>query len=61
MGKVTTSKRNIHMFYTNEPYEQMNEEAEKMNEANEFFRTMMDACKRLQVEQKVNGALALAD
>jgi len=31
----------------------MNEEAEKMNEANEFFKAMMDACKRLQVEQKV--------
>eukprot|EP01102_Stenamoeba_stenopodia_P015154 TRINITY_DN5139_c0_g1_i2.p1 TRINITY_DN5139_c0_g1~~TRINITY_DN5139_c0_g1_i2.p1 ORF type:complete len:477 (-),score=88.43 TRINITY_DN5139_c0_g1_i2:30-1460(-) len=36
----------------------MNEEAEKMNEANEFFRAMMDACKRLTVEQKADELMA---
>jgi hypothetical protein len=32
----------------------MNEEAERMNEANEFFTALMNACKRVQIEQKAD-------
>jgi hypothetical protein len=32
----------------------MNEEADRMNEVNEFFSSLMDACKRIQLEQKAD-------